>query len=482
MFAENSPVKPNLTHTNAVLNVCALCGDIDAMLGVAAKLPQRGKGAPDKITYSTILNAIRSQATDKINHYQAYDTDEVKKQAARQGSRLWDEIRARWSKGELDLDEDLVFAIGRLLLMTPQPLSLYDILVLLDQTMRIPQQALPPEEKLALLEGPEGADPKPLELQRTKHGQADLGKLLPTQYYVRPGNKTLSLVLQTCTELRLYQAAQDYWGLLTARETFDVEPDKQNYLDYLRLLRFQRQSRMTVELIREMKDSLLKKEDLEPKFFRIALSTCLRDVKNPKSLKYAEQLVKLMDDTLETPDPKTLESYMTLAISQDGRSWSDVFSIARSLIVPVRLLRSEIVDLYAKNKKLSRPEEHGAVVRRENDTLSLARKMISAFEIAMNEGRESMSREQQKMCKANKIWLSVWMHRRGDYKKAERDGKIDADREKARFLHEERLAAVERPAQFIGASNDGKLVRSFPLKRDEEDSKRKYDLSGDDGL
>lgn len=62
MFADNCPVKPNIIHTNAVLKVCALARDMDALWGVAAKLPTKGFGAPDNLTYTTILNAIRTVA------------------------------------------------------------------------------------------------------------------------------------------------------------------------------------------------------------------------------------------------------------------------------------------------------------------------------------------------------------------------------------------------------------------------------------
>ena len=58
MHADNSPVKPSLIHTNAILNVCAFTNDIDSMLGIAAKLPTKGRDAPDCLTFTIILNAI----------------------------------------------------------------------------------------------------------------------------------------------------------------------------------------------------------------------------------------------------------------------------------------------------------------------------------------------------------------------------------------------------------------------------------------
>lgn len=477
MFADNSPVKPNLTHTNAVLNVCALCGNTDAMLGVAAQLPQQGKGAPDKFTYTTILNAIRVQTLAKLGH-EPHDAVEVRDQALRQGARLWDEIKTRWSKGELSLDEELVCAMGRLLLISSQSPSHHDILPLLEQTMRIPQTALPATESKgpARLEAPKSALPtanshsESLKLQQADKNKPILGESLPTQYYPRPGTKTLSLVMQTCNELRLFQAAQKYWGLLTARDGFDIEPDKQNYLDYLRLLRLQHQSRMTIELMRELKDGLLKSEGLEPKFFRIALSTCLRDVNNQHALDHATQLVKMMNDTLETPDPAALASYLAVATTRKPRAWLDIYNTAHSLIVPMRLLRSDLVYLFAKIRRLSDSEEHASVVKREGVVLALANKMIEAFDIAVNEGRESMSKDQRNNCRLHKGWLWSWCIRRQQYKRAEANVRNTSRRGKAKPLHDEKVEVDKGWTEEDG--RQGSRLARFSLEKRESSGER----------
>jgi len=69
MFAPNSAVTPNIIHTNAIINVCARGKDMDALWSVAGRLPERGPGAPDKWTFTTILNALASNAQLRASQY-----------------------------------------------------------------------------------------------------------------------------------------------------------------------------------------------------------------------------------------------------------------------------------------------------------------------------------------------------------------------------------------------------------------------------
>lgn len=59
LSAPNSRVEPSIIHTNAALRVCARALDMDALWGVAAKIPETGAGAANATTYNTIINAIR---------------------------------------------------------------------------------------------------------------------------------------------------------------------------------------------------------------------------------------------------------------------------------------------------------------------------------------------------------------------------------------------------------------------------------------
>ena len=345
MFSENSPVKPSIIHTNAVLKVCALANNIDAVFGVAARLPTTGRAAPDKLSFTTILNAIKNQAiVDSEGEKDSASLRERQNQAVLQGIRIWAEVKDRWSKGDLAFDEDLVCAMGRLLLIGHSDQDYGDVLALLEQTMNIPRQTELKEEESnhVSLSKPEAADQAheddpeciPLELASHSRGPtlpaklpdaesdeqfetADiinpLAKYLPERYRVHPGPNALSLAVQACTALHRFRAAQDYWGLLTSPEHFNIVPDADNYHTYLRLLRAQRASRLALEIVQEMQKSTLdlpttagrekgwsmKGNALQPKTFRIALSCCVRDQNNHNALGHAEKLVRIMMDTLE---------------------------------------------------------------------------------------------------------------------------------------------------------------------------------------
>ncbi|KAL8954482.1 MAG: hypothetical protein Q9193_007227, partial [Seirophora villosa] len=141
MSATNCPVKPNIIHTNAMLKVCALAKDMDTLWAVAAKLPMKGAGAPDNLTITIILNAIRTVAWHGDEDLQDESVDELsirRQRAVVQGRKLWDEIIPRWRAGDFWIDEEVVCAMGRLLLLGSTRQDFEDVLSLVEQVMRIP--------------------------------------------------------------------------------------------------------------------------------------------------------------------------------------------------------------------------------------------------------------------------------------------------------------------------------------------------------
>ena len=470
MRAEHSPVKPNLTHTNALLNVCARKNDIDAMLGVAADLPTEGKNAPDRLTFTIILNAIRHAAEVDTN---PRDPDSVfgregrqlRDQALMQGRRLWEEIRDRWTKLDLTLDEDLVCAMGRVLILGQKKQDYHDVLSLLNQTMQIPRQvpylgndsqkaipeargadAAPKESDIGAVAGENltfsGATPQDQgRLRAEESNPFDPVSLSPHQYVI-PGPKTLSLALDVCTHLTLYRAAQDYWGLLTDPTRFNIEPDLQNYISNLRLLRFRRQSRMTVDVVRELVTGNLAftpssgtTTTIPSKVFRIALSTCARDKSNPNALGYAQELLSLMNSTLEAPDPQALESYLTVALVHEPADYTVALRAAQSSISPFRTLRAHLTD--RQQDVLKKRDSFKQVERLEDSLFSLASKLISIFDVALQNGREVMSGAERRDCMASKAWLTAWITRRDMRRKAAKQRSDEERERKARVKMEE---------------------------------------------
>lgn len=455
MFSDRSPVKPSITHTNAVLKVCALVGDTDAMYGVAAKLPTKGKGAPDRLTFTIILNAIKNKSfEDTKGENVARMMQENQKRVVMQGRRMWEEIRDRWSKGDLLLDEELVCALGRLLLIGHTPQDYDDILSLLELTMCIPRQIAPlghPDRHAAARHSEEidrlretgdigEADlevlmPQPqcspqLSNQPDHNAENDiemtnpfapLPHKLPVKYLVRPGVNTLSLALEACTALRLSRPAQDYWGLLTSPEHYNIAPDRQNYHVYLRLLRFQRASKHALEIVEEMNNGVLitpsvKKGEQggeggpQVKTFRIALSCCARDKKNRNALGYATRLVKIMTDTFETPDPRCLTSLLETALGHQPQDWRVLKPVVRSTFVHFRTLRSMLV--YGLSSRYQR--EKAEADKAKMEAKELVKSLIGAYDVVLTLGREGMKRSERQACMEEKARCQAWLTRQYD--------------------------------------------------------------------
>jgi hypothetical protein len=140
MMSEKSQIKPTIVHVNAVLKMCARALNTDAMLAIAAGMPLKGVGSPNNLTYTTIFNALRYFAS---GGFRSTLTPMQKRQncqkAMLEARRMWVDVTKRWGQGELWVDEELVSAFGRLLLMGDLR-DRDDILSLIEQTMNIPRQ------------------------------------------------------------------------------------------------------------------------------------------------------------------------------------------------------------------------------------------------------------------------------------------------------------------------------------------------------
>ena len=457
MYNDNCPVKPNVIHTNAVLKVCALAGDIDGLLGVAAMLPSRGNGSPNNLTYTTILNAIRMTSwSDTKTQENSPAKTERASQAVMQGRRLWEEIRDRWANGDLYVDEELVCAMGRILLLGHEVQDWDDILSLIEQTMGIRRQA-------PRLDDPARArtlrQMKPSEsLEEDVEGNVDLQTLLPppepsedslsdpstspfaplpggppaTQAAVRPGRNTLSLLVDACVRLNLVRPAQNYWGILTdSSGKYNITPDSENYHMYLRLLRVQRASRLAVELVEEMKGNQLDtKVHPQTKTFRIALSCCVRDSNNPNALIHAAKLVRIMTDALPHPDARALSMYLELAMTTQRGNWRAIMGVIRGTELGVRNLRS----LLAYDPKSQEKQKM-------EDVMAIVKKLIGAFDMVLDLGREEMDQKETMRCREQKHILAAYVTKNMNLEKArerrkneeemmrKREGTLDEDKE-----------------------------------------------------
>ncbi|KAL8644092.1 MAG: hypothetical protein Q9210_007428, partial [Variospora velana] len=435
MSADNCPVKPNIIHTNTVLKVCALAKDMDALWGVAAKLPTRGMGASNNLTFTIILNAIRSIAwqNDKDLPDESLDEKSLRRQrAVVQGRKMWEEIIPRWRAGDMWIDEELVCAMGRLLLLGSTERDFDDILSLAEQVMGIPRQKRKLSERDELevdqpviaprpvevgAPGPGGitavekgkVDPPGLENdESTSPPSASDTTLTPALTNVfrpassskipstsistpRPGRNTLSLLLDACISLRAIPSAQSYWGLLTSPTgPYNIAPDSENYHMYLRLLRVQRASSLAADLVEDMHSgSLADMRMLATKTFRIALSCCARDKNNVHATAHATRILHTMFQTLPYPDPRAMEMFTQLLLA-----------VARTdFRVAVKGLQAMDPGMMV----LNRAGNYGGGVDRRREVLQLAQRFVGACDAVVGYAGDRLEREERKWLLQRKL-------------------------------------------------------------------------------
>ncbi|KIX02854.1 uncharacterized protein Z518_08797 [Rhinocladiella mackenziei CBS 650.93] len=356
IFAANSAVTATTIHTNAILSVCARANDIETLWAIAGRLPDHGPGAPDHITFTTILQAIsaevQARAVELSNRNKpGYNPQVLFNQAIDDARKLWVDITTKWRKGDLQLDEALVCAMGRLLMLSDDAKTHEDVLNLVQQTMNI--QRFP--RNLSSMKPDHTEDPEDTLNNLPDHAPSQSGvpattftSLMPppnqlatskSSIYAVPGRNTLSMLLETTTALRQLSEGKKYWELLTSPDgPYRIKPDYQNITAYLRLLRVSRSSQTVLNLLREPWSEEVQGQVMSRATFVIAMSTCLRDKKNPNVFDIANRLLDMMQGWAESTgreqaevtgkaeaeehqgqrlrlSPKVLTKYLELAMS-----------------------------------------------------------------------------------------------------------------------------------------------------------------------
>ena len=406
MFAPDSLVRPSIIHTNAAIKVCAQVGDLDAMFGIAARLPKSGPRAADRATFTTVFNALNRVVfddNDPVRDESLLENIDKRQNAVLKGRRMWADIIERWNEGDMMLDEALICAVGRLLLLADVPQDLDDVFSLLEQTMGIPRQT---PRRPRDIDGTQSLSEKdvespaqenkdlvqPIEPERKPFADVDdefvpgseflpLPSVAPTAYAI-PSRSTLSLVVDACTRLKLFSAAQDYWTLLTGSR-YNIVPDTANYHMYLRLLRAQRASRQCVEIVEDMRDGLgtgsyvpssaWKSENrsassgVTVSTFRIALSACRRDIKNPNVMVHACKLVRIMYDCLPEADIGFLNTFIEITREATGDDYRALSAALRNTDLGVQQIVGRIRFEFTEEEKQS--EKYLAQCREVNTLL-----------------------------------------------------------------------------------------------------------------
>ena len=342
-------------HTNAILNACARAQDVDSMWTVAGHLPDGGPGAPDKWTFTTILNALSASIPKTALDLAREGGEEmvpnkVIDKPVDEGRQLWEDVTSRWKTADLKLDQMLVASMGRLLLLGRREKDWLDVFALIEQTMQISRPSWlrfrQAKDKPELAEAQIGdeltsTEDASAELELMSAGKAEqaaISEFAPVivqsprgekgvmqehqSPYATPGPNTLSMLMQAATQLRSVPAAKFYWEELTnPKGAWRVKPDANNINLYLRMLRHSHSSKDVVELLRNTSlqqdnpgfDEALQKRGT----YMLAMSACVRDKNNPNVFDHASSIVDLMQQHLigpgQGPDSKVLTMYLVLA-------------------------------------------------------------------------------------------------------------------------------------------------------------------------
>jgi hypothetical protein len=426
MSAENSRVDASIIHTNAVLKVCARAMNMDALWGIAAKIPDSGPGAANQITYTTILNAIRQSLLVGLPVGETDEqTAERRDRGVMEGRRVWEEIIGKWRNADLIIGEELVCAMGRLLLVGARPQDWDDVLSLVEQTMDIkrlvPRLRSSDRTKAGF---PRLRGPHIPEKYRTEDGhlQPSQGiergeEFLPVRTgkkqddvfsnpltYATPSKNTLSMLQEACQKIVAVKAADGYWDLLTDRKSYNVDPDLDNIHFRLRVLRQYRASAETVKLLRDSFGA--NKLQARPGTFRIAISACARDSNNHNSIKHAGEIIDIMMKTLEDADFKVVAKYAGLMKGSPSAKGTELIDALARLDPVVRNIRVQLsVGKEDRGRKgpviLNKEQEQDAV-----DTLRQVYGLLDKLVIS-----DLVSDELKRPFKASRADLSAFLHR-----------------------------------------------------------------------
>jgi hypothetical protein len=505
MMAEKSPIRPNTIHMNAVLKMCAKAGDMDALFAIASDLPAKGSRAPNKLTYTIIFNAIRVHVLTSLRgNLTEVQKRKIRRQATQDARHFWTHVVQRWRQGDILIDEELVCTMGRVLLLGEDE-DIDDVLTLIEQTMDIPRQAPSirhrkseenalKEAKVKANRGKEDAATSsktivpdydadasltPLHEDKSESGDSSTTVALVTKIgklFTRPGQNTLSLLMEAILDLRIKEPASKYWHILTSE--YGVDPDAANYHGYLRILRVARASTETVKVL-----SRMPQQYMEVKTFRIAMSTCHRDKNNQHAFANAGKVLDFMQTAFPIPDTQVLCDYLESAFSvgayskkasSNGEHGSSKYEQGKQVMRALARLNPSYVNLRSlvaygdPSKPTLKNDEKAHLV---DSVLTLTRRLVSAYDFLIH--KEMVSRDQFDDLIGQRRKLAAFVTRFKDRKnliqRKTPSGGLPMEVEKDRDLYGMTKPAVRR--RMAGAKSAGPGVDET-LAKDTADSNK----------
>lgn len=391
---------PNIKHMNAVLMVCAKAEDIDTMFTII-KTADAQERSPNNFTYTTILNALRA-IVDKPQRRDmpVPDRTEEIQETIQRAKAIWEEVMKKWREASLVVDQELVCAMGRILLMGNyhDNVAVFD---LIEQTIGIPKDP----ERLSAIAWKAVKEEREVLSDEQEFSKTPRSRLVTVDKrsklsQVQPGNNALSMVMTAIENSGKTNLARRYWIIFA--KMHGITPDANAWYSLFRALRRGKSSTKTAEYLAEMP-----KDMMSVKLFRTAMLTCVRDNLNKSSFNNATQVLETMITAIRIPDMMVLRNYLRVAYAnrrlfeelaeqKDPNSakqaWGRQMCVAlENLWEPYQIAAKQLTHgrLGPVKDEASVPDTEKEIWTRESglrtELAALARKMIAAHDRIISE-------------------------------------------------------------------------------------------------
>ncbi|CEI68734.1 hypothetical protein FVEN_g7990 [Fusarium venenatum] len=367
---KDSRLEPNTTHLNAVLNVCNRAGDLDSMFSIVDTINDTTRAAT-AYTYATIISALRWNANSDIKDL----TDDQKRfnirNSVERAKVIWGEAMSKWRQGRLVIDEEFVCTMCRLMILSSEIDDKKEILDIVEQTMNVPNLSKVQERSA-------------VDARKTDPKTGAVAKKDGNGVYASPGNNTLSLLLNVVHQTKQSSIGIKYWNFLVREH--NIEPDRDCWMRLFSILKQARASAHATEIL-----SIVPEDTIDPRIYRMAMETCIRDNINQNVIKNADRALDNMMERTETPDPQTMRLYLTAvqnthyhlrARANDGdvagakRAYGiQVTKALDRLWVPYRKLH----DHFFRDAKAKTDLDEGILYNQQREVIALARIMYGSF-------------------------------------------------------------------------------------------------------
>lgn len=417
-------VQPNVIHMNCVLEVCGRAGDLESMFTVL-KSVNKNIRTPDHQTFTIVLNSLRYGRTNDPN----LSEEDIKREnevTLARARLVWEDVWTRYKDGQLTLDERLICAMGRNLLLSDDRKDKEHVLQLVHDAMGVPRFDVS-ESGSQPIEPPSATDPESVPDVPIPPKSANLAPPFGSLVVPKPSNNALSLVLLCLETTKRSSVVSKYWDHFT--KVYGVQPDKDNYIRYLKVLSRARASSAAANVISTIPAGLL-----APLIFRMGLSTCTHDNLNRHGFENATRIYNIMITKSRYPDPLAMRLFLQTARAcvrhhyeqHRGDDEAGARSLGRQIYTalelmwtPFRTLMTSFSYPDADKRPTRSPAEKWHLTEGQiQEALAVASRMIAAIDKLYTE--KIVSDEELKVVVTRRNILSRLLDRYGDKGRAER--------------------------------------------------------------